>query len=119
MKLITFVLHRVLDITELSRDYVPSIQNSADLALRVSMPDQLTADGIWFAGPSFLRRGEPDWPSQTKPLGLISDIPEIKSPVNVMNTKLNPSSDFITFENYSTLNRLRRTFAYIFRLINN
>ncbi|XP_073952157.1 uncharacterized protein [Choristoneura fumiferana] len=54
MKLKTFVLHRVSEITELSRgakwNHIPSAHNPADLASRGVLPDQLTADGHFLIG---------------------------------------------------------------------
>ncbi|XP_053617910.1 uncharacterized protein LOC128679591 [Plodia interpunctella] len=114
-KLKTFVANRIIEITELtvpsSWRYVPTSQNPADLISRGVNGNQLVSMNLWWHGPDFLSKPELDWPELNS--NKIDDLPEIKS--NITNI----SEPIIKFENFSKLNKLIRTFAFVKRFVNN
>lgn len=116
-----FVANRVAAIRELtdinSWRHVPTEQNPADLLSRGVNPQEAESCDMWWHGPTFLSLDKSNWPCvKTNTSTEYHNIPEIKAhPVNVDNINLFT----IKIENYSNLQQLKRTIAYIHRFINN
>lgn len=118
--LLVFVRNRIIKLNEISQDFewrhVPSELNPADLASRGVDPQHLQSAALWWNGPSYLQEPKDNWPTQ--PINIPTDLPETKS--LTVNNLLQPTpNSFIQFERFSNFNKLRRTFAYVSRFINN
>lgn len=116
-KLKMFVANRVSEIVDLtcaaSWRYVPTALNPADLISRGVDARRLLSMHLWWSGPNFLREGSTGWPS---PLIVGDDqdsLREIKANTAVVTEPLT------RFEDYSSFNKLRRTFAFVLRFIHN
>lgn len=111
----TFVANRVAEICSTTNSslwrYVPTALNPADLISRGVYPDQIKDCHLWWCGPKFLSLPEAEWPILKSPTDC--DLPELKA--NIATA----SEPFIVISNYSNFNKLRRSFAYVLRFVNN
>lgn len=114
-RLKVFVANRVSEIVELTNRsawrYVPTDSNPADLISRGVNANHLISKDLWWTGPGFLIKNQFEWPVlRSNDLG---SLPEVKAHSVII------SEPIINFENYSSLNKLVRLFAYTKRFIFN
>lgn len=129
-KLKPFVQHRITEIQQLTLTlnatwhYCPTADNPADLITRGTSTQQLASSPLWNKGPPWLTddRNWPQWnPSSTFHLHVAA----ITSEEFVPPTPKPSPSQTITLHkiidpnNYSSLGKLLRTTAYVYRFINN
>ncbi|XP_069361895.1 uncharacterized protein [Maniola hyperantus] len=115
-----FVRHRVSEIQESFADhewrYVPSKENPADLASRGLKADALGKSSLWWSGPSFLKSDQINWPEKPKQEIQVSDLPE--TVVKCFHTTDETNSFSKLISNCSSLSKVQRVTALIFRFIN-
>jgi hypothetical protein len=120
IKLTTFVRNRVSDILENSGSFtwrhVPTPENPADLLSRGADCNDMQSLELWWSGPQFLKQDIAMWPlipsHQVK-------LPELKSEVSLQTFHTDTvSNSIIDFARFSSLLRLQRSVAYMFRFIN-
>lgn len=118
-RLQTFLANRVSDILN-NKDinswrHVPGVDNPADCASRGIDPRMLINHPLWWTGPAWLEQSHSSWPKNTPTI--LDDVPEVKT----TTFTIIPLESEITslIESHSSLNRLIRTTAYIFRFIHN
>ena len=92
------------------------LDNPADCASRGLFPSELLRHSLWWEGPSWLRQSPADWPKQT-PLTRVN-LPEEERAVTLLTT-ITDHPPVISFDRYSSFNRLKRVTALILRFINN
>ncbi|XP_045535849.1 uncharacterized protein LOC106710483 [Papilio machaon] len=122
-KLKSFVANKVVEICEntnlSSWRYVPTASNPADYISRGVSPEKLRKLQDWWTGPSFLAMEDTQWPvieqTNNNNTSHEADLPEMK----VLVTIQSDNDPIIKIDNYSQLNRLTRTLAYILRFIHN
>lgn len=113
----TFVANRVCEIQELSNNHkwkhVPTKDNPADIASRGMLPSQLINCKQWWYGPEWLLDG-----SINQPDCLTESLPEVRTITLISKPGIqkNPVVDVTKF---SSILRLKRTMAYIFRFVHN
>lgn len=111
-----FVRNRVTEIQETTDKsrwrHVRSEHNPADIISRGANPEQLIRSTIWWHGPEWLKNDEANWP-----------ILHARHEVSETRTS---SFSFLTtvtieefFTRYSSLRKLQRVIAHIFRFSNN
>nr|XP_041632359.1 uncharacterized protein LOC121502723 [Drosophila kikkawai] len=105
-----FVSHRITEIlsssTELQWNWVPSSNNSADAATRLSNSPKISSQSPWILGPSFLKLPRCDWPRSTDitlPDVFEEEVPE--HPVLRCQVVI-PIIEFNRFSSYSNLKRV-------------
>ncbi|XP_059049915.1 uncharacterized protein LOC131844935 [Achroia grisella] len=121
-----FVQNRVTEINELTNDsiwfHVASGDNPADLLSRGLNLDMLASCDLWWTGPPYLRNPHFNIQDHVKSVGneksYINVLPELRSQ-DASNFICVRSEVFVQFENYSSFNKLRRTWAYVLRFLNN
>lgn len=112
----TFVANRVSEIQSLllpdAWKYVKSYDNPADCASRGMHADLLAQHHLWWKGPIWLSAGEETWPI-SKPK-LVVETKEEKKSAQLLIVQCN---DFLPdlSNRYSSLSKLIRVTAYIFR----
>ncbi|XP_066157628.1 uncharacterized protein, partial [Euwallacea fornicatus] len=120
----TFVANRVAKITELSKEenwaHVPSKDNPADVISRGLSPKELLQCELWFHGPNFLRESQSQMVIESENEEISLDrLPELKTNSSVENKIMTHASidkpTFDIFSRFSTLFKLRRIVAYIWR----
>ncbi|XP_067214199.1 uncharacterized protein [Linepithema humile] len=113
-----FVRNRVSEIQDATEKnhwrHVRSEHNPADIISRGSDPQQLINASIWWYGPEWLKKDEELWPISSYPP--VHEIPETKAyslafPVVPISYEL--------FLKYSSLRKLQRIVAYVFRFQTN
>lgn len=92
--------------------WVPTQQNVADDATRITGTINYEPTGRWYGGPSFLRSPELDWPTETRREVTAADL-EVVDVVCFTNA---PHFSF-KFERHSTLIKLIRVAAWMKRFI--
>ena len=97
-------------------NHVNGLDNPADCASRGLFPSELLRHSLWWEGPSWLRQSPADWPKQT-PLTCIN-LPEEERAVTLLTT-ITDHPPVISFDRYSSFNRLKQVTALILRFINN
>ncbi|XP_072377748.1 uncharacterized protein [Diabrotica undecimpunctata] len=116
-KLQVFVSNRVSEIQTLSNisnwSYVNTKENPADVASRGMYPDELSNCKVWWNGPSFLYE-KPFWPRLFQ-AGDNKELPEIRKICHTLVV----TEQLLLFQRFSSLNRLKRVFAYCLRFITN
>lgn len=116
-----FVANRIAAIQEMTniKDWyhVPSKLNPADLISRGCSATTLTNNSLWWHGPHFLNLPPDQWPAQNFKS---ENLPccEIKSNIHTTLNFLNIESVKI-FDKYSSLMKLQRVVAWMFRFSNN
>ena len=122
-----FVSHRVAEIHNLSgRDcwrYCPTQDNPADLLTRGITSSQLKMSIQWKHGPPWLTSSD-SWPTWQFPpdveLQALAVVATTFTPSTGTQTPSTTSIDtLITISHYSSLTRLLRVTAYLYRFINN
>lgn len=117
--------HRVNEILGLPRKeewgHVSGVKNPADLGSRGVIAEQLKESKLWREGQQWLRDGETHWP---KPLGEVgsAEVETERRKVTMMSvvTKEMPRvSNVIDISRHSTLKKLLRVTAIVYRFINN
>ncbi|XP_055623613.1 uncharacterized protein LOC129767030 [Toxorhynchites rutilus septentrionalis] len=95
--------------------WVPSKQNPADLATKWGNGPDLSANSVWFKGPSFLRLAETEWPKEN--LSSKQTDEELRP---CYAHKANPIPErLVEMERFSKLTRAIRAVAYVYRFIGN
>nr|CAI5865091.1 unnamed protein product [Callosobruchus analis] len=111
-----FVDSRVAEIQKLTESFVwkhvSTKDNPADLLSRGVRPEAIQDCALWWFGPTWLKSDKDLWPN---PQHLISDLPELRKTLKVVIIDQN----VINFERFSSLARLKRSFAYSLRFIKN
>ena len=116
----TFVANRVALIQDAVTMWmhVPTTHNPADIALRGSSGHELSKHTLWWNGPEWLTTGSHTWPSQPSvrtSLDSVVKLEQRKSAITVTTAcKVTP---LIDFERFSSLTRLIRTTAWVFRFV--
>lgn len=120
----TFVQNRVAEINEITDSarwlHVGSKHNPADLVTRGLALDALNNNTTWWGGPPFLREPESNWLHKSFAHtynSTLDDLPDIKT--HTINMTCQVSTDLISFDRFSSFNRLRRAAAYVLRFVNN
>lgn len=115
-----FVSNRVSQIQSLttceSWRYVKSEENPADLVSRGVFPSKLVDNKFWFEGPTWLLE------AQSLPEGIVDVIELGNLPEKKKNVKCLVSTESVKFELFSrvsSLNKLKRVFAWCLRFLNN
>jgi hypothetical protein len=108
----TYVANRVAEIQNIIGSHVwrhvGSGDNPADAISRGQLPHAFLRNQTWFTGPSWLNKGESEWPNE---IMQTSEIPELRN-----NTCLFASSvDFGILDRYSSYAKLIRVVAYCLR----
>nr|CAH7758019.1 unnamed protein product [Callosobruchus chinensis] len=111
-----FVDSRVEEIQKLTESFiwkhVPTKDNPADLLSRGVRPEAILDCTLWWFGPTWLKSDQNCWPNSQH---FVSDLPELRKTLKVRIL----DQDIIDFERFSSLIRLKRSFAYLARFINN
>ena len=115
----TYVANRIAEIQRLTSScewrHVPSQDNPADLVSRGLMPREFLESRIWKNGPHWLLRNEAQWPEKIHvdkaPPKRSFIAASVKIEVSIARKKL--------LEKYSSMTRLQRVIAYLFRFIHN
>ena len=102
-------------------DHVSGVENPADLKSRGAPATMLKNSRLWWQGPSWLVKGEDQWP---KSLNLIdcdsADVERRKVKVlKVQVETISCISNIIDINRYSSLRRLLKVTAYVRRFIQN
>lgn len=116
----TFVSNRVSEIQLNTKNcewkHVPSQDNPADLISRGKFPKEFLDSSLWNKGPSWLSQEEHLWPYK---IITVKDVLEKKKTiVSSICLKLTLMGTDI-LEKYSSIIKLQRIIAYVFRYINN
>ncbi|CAB0009901.1 unnamed protein product, partial [Nesidiocoris tenuis] len=98
--------------------HVRSAENSADVASRGALPEQLMTCQLWWNGPVWLQSDRSSWPiKRIRPdlnLGPVSD--EIRASSSISVTAVSKTPWETRFSSYS---KLRRVTAWMLRFISN
>ncbi|XP_020296867.1 uncharacterized protein LOC109861576 [Pseudomyrmex gracilis] len=95
--------------------YVPSSDNPADVLSRGASPRMLSQSRLWWHGPAWLRESESHWPSQIDRVP--TELPKLRdATLNILHVAT--TKCIISFERYSTLERLERVVAFCIKFIN-
>lgn len=109
-----FVANRITEIKNLmigtTWKHVPSEDNPADCASRGLTPEELNTHDIWWSGPKWLQQTKNEWPKN-----LIRETNEELRSIKSLTTQVYTLPSFIM--KFSTLKKLIRVTAYIFRFI--
>ena len=112
-----FVANRVEDIRSkvpaTHWKHVPTDSNPADLVSRGAMPKELLDMSLWWEGPSWLTEPEERWPER-EDINPDRPLPETKQTVEIVQ----PTSEEFGAD-FSSMNKLVRTTAWILRFIHN
>lgn len=116
----TFVAHRVNEIQKLFDTnhwyHVRTHENPADVASRGCFPSELVNNHLWFYGLPWLLKKKDQWPKLQ--LNSVSDInleeKQLNQRVNLIETK---PKELEMLLRYSSLLRLLKATAYLFRFI--
>ncbi|XP_045770779.1 uncharacterized protein LOC123871185 isoform X2 [Maniola jurtina] len=98
-----------------ARRHVPTDLNPADMISRGIDAIHLKNSKLWWNGPEFLLREENQWPTNINLKAVDETLPELKT----HSATITIEPELVKFENYSNLSRLKRSFAYARRFINN
>ncbi|XP_030761095.1 uncharacterized protein LOC115886162 [Sitophilus oryzae] len=112
----TFVANRISEIQETTGNWtwrhVSTKHNPADILSRGVSPSELLDHSLWWHGPEWLAQHEHRWPISN--IDLV-DLPELKSQA----LKTYKLTLLIDANRFSSLIRLKRSCAYVFRFIQN
>jgi hypothetical protein len=125
---VTFVANRVSHIqdivpTECWR-HVPSAMNPADICSRGQLPRDLLNNALWWAGPKWLSQSQSEWPMDTSK-SCYSDnvvLSEQRRSIALVTDQIDTASQTSTidqlFKKHSSLDKICRILAYIWRFCN-
>lgn len=121
-KLKTFVAHRVVQVNEATSTFVwqhvSTHDNPADLCSRGLSCAQLAACERWWSGPPWLTSDLSNWPVRL--VGERDNVPELKTTLHSCLTETQGADVLHTLlERTSSLTRLQRITAWLYRFINN
>lgn len=112
-----YVANRIVKIQELSKNfhwaYCTSKSNPADMLSRGVDPHEFHTKTTWFHGPEHLQKL--DFSHNVDSPEIISPMPEVIERQVLTST----NNEKLFFENFSSLIKLQRVVAYMFRFINN
>lgn len=112
-----FISTRVAEIQEFpfphEWKHVSGKENPADLLTRGINPNQIKNLQLWWHGPDWLAQNQINWPNLSTKL---EELPELRNRTQVLITIQNNA---FPFEKFSSINRLKRVTAFIFRFKNN
>ena len=120
----TFIANRLAIIRSSSKpsqwQYVESEQNSADLASRGILPNDIDKSSMWVDGPDFLRKMVGPWPDRSLFEGDVELHPALEREVkiNAITCDDNISKHASLYDlicHYSTFERVRRAFGWMLR----
>nr|XP_023025899.1 uncharacterized protein LOC111513909 [Leptinotarsa decemlineata] len=119
-----FVANRVARIQELSNPSnwknVNTRDNPADLPSRGTSATTLINSKLWWSGPEWLASFRDEWPKNLHFTIPTTEMPEIRSTTLIsITSKTHDFSKFPELNKFSTLNKLKRVFAYIIRFVDN
>ena len=118
----TYVANRVSAIQDLTdvREWrhIRSVDNPADVISRGSFPRALVTMEDWWHGPSWLVRGEAEWPTEDTTVFQVSEVDEVRVLSNIVTaTEYNSLLNLI--ENHSSLTKIQSIVAQVLRFISN
>lgn len=121
-KLKTFVAHRVVQVTEATSQFVwrhvSTHDNPADLCSRGLSCAQLAACECWWSGPPWVTSDLSNWPVQT--VDKQDNVPELKVSSHACLIETHEADVLHSLlERISSLTRLQRLTAWLYRFINN
>lgn len=112
-----FVGNRVAEIQELTSDcswrHISTKDNPADILSRRMSPKDIQNCNLWWQGPSWLKCDKNYWPNSVIST---TELPELKTDTLLVSKDQNY---LIDFNRFSSLSRLRRCMAYVFRFAEN
>lgn len=116
----TFVANRVSAIQSITSPqiwrHVPGVDNPADCASRGIFPAEIINHSLWWNGPSWLQLDNSHWPSRKNDHQTDIDERASNNISLLISITHNPLE---LLEKFSTLDRLKRVTAYIFRFFTN
>ena len=117
----TFVANRVVEIQKNCQScewgHVASQDNPADLVSREMMPREILDSNIWRYGPFWLSQDEPLWPQLN--FKEVAELPEKRTTVVSSLCMKITIIDRNLLEKYSSIRKLQRVIACIYRFIEN
>lgn len=115
-----FVANRLGEIDELTSipdwRWVPTKLNPADIGTRDSEAPDLSLEGRWFAGPSFITAPESEWPEERPPAEKPDDLTLEVRPHYVGLVSITGEA-LPAIERFSSWHRLVRATAWVLRFI--
>nr|CAH7735347.1 unnamed protein product [Callosobruchus chinensis] len=118
-RLQVFVQNRVAQIQAQTSPknwhYIRTDENPADLLSRGVYPSILANSHLWWSGPGWLEQDESYWPTFT--WSCEGEIPELRK--RQMCLASSQKISLINMSTYSSLTKLQRVVAYVFRFISN
>nr|CAH7738741.1 unnamed protein product [Callosobruchus chinensis] len=118
-RLQVFVQNRVAQIQAQTSPnnwhYIRTDENPADLLSRGVYPSILVNSHLWWSGPGWLKQDESYWP--TFAWSCEGEIPELRK--RQMCLASSQKISLINMSTYSSLTKLQRVVAYVFRFISN
>ncbi|XP_055600236.1 uncharacterized protein LOC129749323 [Uranotaenia lowii] len=119
-----FVSCRIGEILESTEAFewkwVPSKLNVADEATKWSTGPDLSSEGRWFNGPSFLYEPEDRWPfHQNECFETGEELRQVKCNVLNVHRAIDRAPLLIKWENFSQWNRLIHSIGYVYRYSHN
>lgn len=119
-KFSTFVANRIGEIQELSAidswRHVGTSDNPADMVSRGAKAADLCSSTLWWKGPRWLNKDEAAWPSITRSILNVADLPEGRKEVIAA---VSVQEEFRIIEEVSSYTRLVRIIALCIRFIHN
>lgn len=114
----TFIGNRVSQIQSLTDpldwNHVRTEDNPADYLSRGVSPKNISSCKNWWNGPVWLSKSEEFWPKSS--IKFPSDIPGMRKQINTFKVEY---CDFVPFDRFSSLTKLKRVFGYCLRFIEN
>ncbi|XP_018406526.1 PREDICTED: uncharacterized protein LOC108782694, partial [Cyphomyrmex costatus] len=108
----TYVANRVTQVREITDPdawrHVASEDNPADAISRGQLPQTFLRNKTWFEGPSWLKKGESEWPNEVMQA---MQVPELRKNTCLITTFY----DLEMFQKYSSFSKLLRIIAYCLR----
>lgn len=116
----TFVGNRVAEIQQLTKaddwHYIASENNPADIASRGALPSTLVQSHMWWHGPSRLSLLDSTWDGDNTQDIPFSELPETRKQTMAL---VSVSSEFLSFQSFSSLSRIKRVMSYVLRFVSN
>lgn len=113
-----FVANRIASIQTLTNledwHHVSTHHNPADLTSRGINPRQIKTSNLWWSGPEWLSLPESEWPMCNS--YSLDEIPEVK---HMTESFYVIQANWFQFNRFSNFIKLKHSFAYVLRFINN